>query len=178
MTFKDYWTLTLEELSRMQILKMREAIAEIIQYIDSKQIERAVVAYKQLLKTRHDEVNQFLSSGDHAAEDFVNVALPKILNYSQPKERSSVKIKKQEADVDLLQSLRYVNKSFSEKKYRKIFEFLDSIREEDPDAYSNFIEFAKSYDQHAGKIFRSVVFPRLLEMFPQLAVVKPKEDHQ
>jgi hypothetical protein len=173
MTFLEYWQNILEEeLSRYQILDLRKAFFEIRRLKETKQLDKAVARYNELLKNAYETVQEYLHSGDIEVEDFVREVLPAILQYSRPREYSAPTVKKQEADPDLLQALRHVNNLFAMGKLNSVINFLSDIYTEDPASYADFIRFAKSYAMKSGKTFREKVFPRVLEIHPELGILK------
>jgi len=176
MTFEQYWQKVIEEeLSRYQILDLRKSLFDIRRLVETKQLDLAVKNYEELLKNAFNLVQEYLASGDIEVEEFLKV-LPKILEYQKLKKSGTANIKKKEADPDLLQGLRYINNLFTMGKLKAVINYLSSIYDNDPAAYAEFIKFAKSYKQQAGRTFREKVFPKVLEIHPDLGILAPEED--
>jgi len=173
MTFLKYWqNIIQEELSRKETLELRKDFFEIRRLKETKQIEKAVARYNHLLKTSYDSLQEYLHSGDIEVDDFVREVLPTILQYNRTREYTKPSIKKNEADSDLLQALRHVNNLYAMKKMSLVINFLESLYTEDPSRYAEFIRFAKSYAQASGKTFREKVFPSVLQIHPELGILK------
>jgi hypothetical protein len=172
MNFKNYWYDIVEEgMSRRALRDFSGHVHEIRRLAITKQIDKAAEKYKELNANAHEYLRDYLDSDDIEAEEFKKV-LPQILKFIKTKEIGTANIKKEEADPDLLQALRYVNNLFTQRRLNAVVDYLSSIYNDAPDAYADFIKFASSYKGKSGKTFRMKVFPEVVKLFPELGVVQ------
>lgn len=189
MTFKDYWLIKEEENKRLvrdRNIELRRRIALILSAIKRKDIKEAADLYRNYVNDPNmarffiDFINQ-----DEIGLDFRDNYLPKINEYIEMRKQSHNPISKKEAlesnqsDLDTLRKIVriYIDDKTPEKE-TAIDIILDALRgmqiddaEQGTESYKEFMEFAKSYKQHVGSVFREQILKKILEKDPSLNVV-------